>query len=192
MLFFLLGIASSIIPQGLPAEINTSLAQAANKLAKARALVKKLSAVETLGATSIICTDKTGTLTKNQMTVEQIIVGRDTYQVTGSGYEANGVIQQSGVNLTDKQLEALQLFFVAGVSASNAQVEAPDDQHPIWYAIGDPTEASLVTLARKAKIDTDELQKNSPELKEFSFDSGRKRMSSIRNWGEDNKPYVFV
>ena len=189
---FAIGIASSIIPQGLPAEINTSLAQAANKLAKARALVKKLSAVETLGATSIICTDKTGTLTKNQMTVEQIIVGRDTYQVTGSGYEANGVIQQSGVNLTDKQLEALQLFFVAGVSASNAQVEAPDDQHPIWYAIGDPTEASLVTLARKAKIDTDELQKNSPELKEFSFDSGRKRMSSIRNWGADNKSYVFV
>ena len=77
-LLFAIGIASSIIPQGLPAEINTTLAQAAKKLASARALVKKLSAVESLGATSIICTDKTGTLTKNQMTVQQFLIGTQT------------------------------------------------------------------------------------------------------------------
>lgn len=189
---FAIGIASSIIPQGLPAEINTSLAQAANKLARARALVKKLSAVETLGATSIICTDKTGTLTKNQMTVEQIIVGSDTYQVTGTGYEANGSIQQNAKDITKQQLENIELFFVAGVAASNAQVEPPDDKHANWYAIGDPTEAALVTLANKAKIDVTELQKKSPELREFSFDSGRKRMSSVRTWGAKNELHVFA
>ncbi len=189
---FAIGIASSIIPQGLPAEINTSLAQAANKLARARALVKRLSAVETLGATSIICTDKTGTLTKNQMSVSQIIVDSSTYQVTGSGYETNGAIQQSSKDLTNKQLKDLELFFVAGVFASNARVEPPDDKHNSWYAIGDPTEASLITLARKAKIDTNKLLESSPELREFSFDSGRKRMSSIRKWGSNNEHFVFT
>ena len=189
---FAIGIASSIIPQGLPAEINTSLSQAANKLARARALVKKLSAVETLGATSIICTDKTGTLTKNQMTVEQIIVGNETFTVSGTGYETNGVIKKNGKNIDDAELEKLKLFVVAGASASNAEVEAPDEQHANWYAIGDPTEASLITLAHKAKIDTTKLNQDSPELKEFSFDSGRKRMSSIRKWGEKGELHVFA
>jgi len=92
-LLFAIGIASSIIPQGLPAEINTTLAQAAKKLAKARTLVKKLSAVETLGATSVICTDKTGTLTKNQMTVERLLIGHSKYAITGTGYEPVGLVK---------------------------------------------------------------------------------------------------
>lgn len=189
---FAIGIASSIIPQGLPAEINTSLSQAANKLARARALVKKLSAVESLGATSIICTDKTGTLTKNQMTVEQVIIGQDTYFVTGTGYEANGKIKKNNKDLNTLELEKLQLFFVAGIASSNAQVQAPDNEHANWYAIGDPTEAALITLARKANLNPDEFTKTSPELKEFSFDSGRKRMSSIRKWGTNNQLFVFA
>lgn len=188
---FAIGIASSIIPQGLPAEINTSLSQAANKLARVRVLVKKLSAVETLGATSIICTDKTGTLTKNQMTVEQLLIGQETYTVTGAGYEANGVIIKAGKNLNDTELKKLSLFFVSASLASNAQVKPPDKEHANWYSIGDPTEAALITLARKAKIEPNELDKTSPELKEFSFDSGRKCMSSIRRWGEKNEQHVF-
>ena len=189
---FAIGIASSIIPQGLPAEINTSLAQAANKLAKAKALVKKLSAVESLGATSIICTDKTGTLTKNQMTVEQIIVNDQKYTVTGTGYEANGAVQLDNQKLNEKQLKNLELLFVAGVFASNAKVEPPDKDHNTWFAIGDPTEAALITLARKAQIDPDELNKKHPELREFTFDSGRKRMSSVRNWNSNNKTEAYL
>ncbi len=189
---FAIGIASSIIPQGLPAEINTSLAQAANKLAKAKALVKKLSAVESLGATSIICTDKTGTLTKNQMTVEQIIIGEQKYTVTGTGYEANGAVQLDNQKLNEKQLKNLELLFVAGVFASNAKVEPPDKDHNTWFAIGDPTEAALITLARKAQIDPDELNKKHPELREFTFDSGRKRMSSVRNWNSNNKTEAYL
>lgn len=195
---FAIGIASSIIPQGLPAEINTSLAQAANKLAKARALVKKLSAVETLGATSIICTDKTGTLTKNQMTVQKIAIGDQIYSVDGIGYEANGQIIAERTDgkkshaLSQTELETLKLFFVTGVFASNARVDGPDEEHSDWYAIGDPTEASLLTLASKAGINTQTLESDYPELKEFSFDSARKRMSSIRLWGNDNDTYIFV
>ncbi len=190
---FAIGIASSIIPQGLPAEINTTLAQAANKLANARALVKKLSAVESLGATSIICTDKTGTLTKNQMTVEQFYIGDTTYYVSGAGYEANGQIQdEQHKPLENNLLKDLKLFLLTGIFASNAKVNPPDKEHQEWYAIGDPTEAALVTLANKGGLNSKELDITHPELKEFSFDSARKRMSSIREWGDKNETYVFA
>lgn len=190
---FAIGIASSIIPQGLPAEINTSLAQAANKLARARALIKKLSAVETLGATSIICTDKTGTLTKNEMTVERFMVGASQYLVEGSGYEAKGqVLTANRHPLSSKELSQLQLFFATGVFASNAKVNPPDNEHPVWYTVGDPTEGALITLARKAGLDPVQLDESYPELKEFAFDSARKRMSSLRAFGDGKKIYVFA
>lgn len=190
---FAIGIASSIIPQGLPAEINTTLAQAAKKLASARALVKKLSAVESLGATSIICTDKTGTLTKNQMTVEQFQIGSQSYTVSGVGYEANGkILNKDSAPLSENELKELEIFFVAGAFASNAHVDAPDSEHADWYAIGDPTEAALITLARKAGFDPLTLEEKYPELKEFAFDSARKRMSSLRAWGDGKSTYVFV
>ncbi len=191
-LLFAIGIASSIIPQGLPAEINTALAQAASKLAKAKALVKKLSAVETLGATTIICTDKTGTLTKNQMTVQQLVIGRDSYAVNGTGYEANGTIMQHGKKLSRDRLKDLSLFFTSGVFASNAEVKPPDHEHASWHVLGDPTEGALITLAQKAGIDTEAIGIMSPELKEFAFDSARKRMSSIREYGPHKQLYVFV
>jgi len=190
---FAIGIASSIIPQGLPAEINTSLAQAAAKLARARALVKKLSSVETLGATNIIATDKTGTLTKNQMTVERLHIGKTSYRVSGSGYEPKGqILGPDGKALTHAQLKELELFFTTGAMASNAHVNAPDNEHSVWYCLGDPTEGAAVTLASKAGIDPAKLEANYPELKEFSFDSARKRMSSIRHYGSSKKLYVFV
>ncbi len=191
-LLFAIGIASSIIPQGLPAEINTALAQAANKLAKARALVKKLSSVETLGATTIICTDKTGTLTKNEMTVEQILIGRNIYNVSGTGYEANGKIQQSAKSVNGEELKELDLFLATGIFASNAEINPPDGEHVTWYCLGDPTEGALITLARKGNIEPNELNSSSPELREFAFDSARKRMSSIRRYGPNNQLYVFV
>ncbi len=192
-LLFAIGIASSIIPQGLPAEINTALAQAANKLAKARALVKKLSAVESLGATSIICTDKTGTLTKNQMTVEELLIGYTPYKVSGTGYETNGhILNQHGTKLSDKECKDLELFFATGAMASNASVDPPDDQHATWYVIGDPTEGALITLARKAGIDVEAINEKNEEIREFAFDSARKLMSSVRIYGPKKQLYVFV
>ncbi|MCA9332755.1 cation-transporting P-type ATPase [Candidatus Saccharibacteria bacterium] len=185
-------IAMSLVPQGLPAAFATILAQAAKKMVNDKALVKKLSSVETLGATSIICTDKTGTLTKNQMTVEQLIIGKNMYSVTGSGYEAKGNIQHDNKNLSAKKLGDLSMFFVTGVFASNAKISAPDDEHATWYCIGDPTEGALITLANKAGINIDEIEEKYKEEKQFSFDSGRKLMSSIRPWGDKKQNYVFV
>lgn len=193
-ILFAVAFAVSIIPQGLPAEINTSLAQAANKLAKIKALVKKLSAVETLGATSVILTDKTGTLTKNQMTVTQFLIGKTAYKVTGTGYEPKGTIENShGKTLGENELKELELFLIASSFASNAQISPPDDEHTDWYCLGDPTEGATVTLAVKAGINVAELDKNYPELRELQFDSARKRMSSIRQWGQSGKQlYLFT
>ncbi|HSX24182.1 MAG TPA: cation-transporting P-type ATPase [Candidatus Saccharimonadales bacterium] len=190
---YAIAIASSIIPQGLPAEINTALARAASKLAKARALVKKLSSVETLGATTVICTDKTGTLTKNQMTVERFLIAHAAFVVNGTGYEPVGTIKnQAGKLLGAKELDDLSLFFACGAMASNAHINPPDKEHAVWYTIGDPTEGALLSLAQKAKLDTSVLDEKYPELKEFAFDSARKRMSSIRRYGAHNQFYVFV
>jgi Ca2+-transporting ATPase len=188
-----IGIAASLVPQGLPAEINTALAQAANKLAKARALIKRLSAVEGLGATSVICTDKTGTLTKNQMTVEQFLIGTTTYGVTGRGYEPKGaIVDDKDDPLTKTDLEKLELFLVTGALASNARLSPPDDQHPTWYCLGDPTEGAVVNLAMKAGFEPDGFAHKYPELTEFSFDSGRKRMSSVRHYRDGEGLYVFT
>lgn len=192
-LLFAIGIAASIIPQGLPAEISTALAQAAGKLSGAGALIKKLSAVETLGATTIICTDKTGTLTQNQMTVEKLLVGRNHYTVTGGGYAPEGsVLNESKDPLDETELADLELFFSAGLFASNATVSPPDGEHPVYYAIGDPTEAALITLAQKGGLKTDALLTLSPELREFGFDSARKRMSSVRKYGRGARKELFV
>ncbi|HET6924543.1 MAG TPA: cation-transporting P-type ATPase, partial [Candidatus Saccharimonadales bacterium] len=191
-LLFGIGIAAAMIPNGLAAEVNITLAQTANRMAKARALVKKLSAVETLGATNIILTDKTGTLTKNEMTVTRLLIGKTEYGVTGTGYEANGtVIDSKGKPLGKAKLKELQLFFETAAMASNARVHAPDTQHAVWYVVGDPTEGALITLAQKAGINPDGLDEQHAEIKEFQFDSARKLMSSVRRMA-DGRILVFA
>ncbi|HSX08040.1 MAG TPA: cation-transporting P-type ATPase [Candidatus Saccharimonadales bacterium] len=190
-LLFAIGIGAAMIPNGLVAEVNITLAQTAGRMARARALVKKLSAVETLGATNLICTDKTGTLTKNEMTVERMLIGKTLYHVSGTGYETNGDVQdKDSKQLGKEQLKALLPFFETGAMASNAKVNPPDHEHRVWYCVGDPTEGALITLARKAGVEPSKLDKKYHEIKEFQFDSARKRMSSVRK--KDGELWVFM
>lgn len=190
---FAIGIACSIVPNGLPAAISTSLAGAAGKLARARALVKKLSAVEGLGATEVIATDKTGTLTKNQMTVEQLLVGKTTYSISGKGYEPVGEINDADKKpINEKEAASLELFLQTAVMASNAHVNAPDDDHAAWYCVGDPTEGALVTLGIKGGWEQSQLDHLYPEVKEYAFDSARKRMTSLRKYGPDKHLHAFT
>lgn len=178
---FGIGIGAAMIPNGLVAEVSITLAQAASRLAKAGALVKKLSAVETLGATNFILTDKTGTLTKNEMTVEQLLIGRKHYAASGTGYEANGhITTEHGKDLPTSDLDNLELFFMAAALASNAKVDPPDEEHANWYVVGDPTEGALITMARKSGFDLEKWEHDIPEIKEFQFDSARKLLSSVR------------
>jgi len=190
-LLFAISIAAAMVPNGLVAEVNITLAQAASRMARAKVLVKKLSAVATIGTTGIIVTDKTGALTKNETTVTHALIGRTDYAVSGTGYEMNGAIcDAKDKPITGKSLKELHLFFEAGVLANNAEVNPPDDEHATWHVVGDPTEGALITLARKAGLEPAKLNWSFPERKEYAFDSARKRMTSIRE--VDGQLYAFV
>lgn len=184
---FAIGIASAMIPQGLPAEVNVALSQAAGKLAKAKALVKRLTAVETLGATQIICTDKTGTLTKNEMTVTSLFTASEVYKIEGTGFLPQGrVIDSVGDVLSIEKANALSLVADCCVQANNASINPPDGKHASWYSIGDPTEGALITLAQKIAHKEKTVY---TRIKEFPFDSDRKRMSVVSQDGQ--KKYIF-
>ncbi|MDJ0377968.1 cation-transporting P-type ATPase [Cryobacterium sp. PH31-L1] len=180
-LLFAVGFASAVIPQGLPAEVNTALAQAAGALAQRQALVKRLSAVETLGATEVICTDKTGTLTQNEMTVTELVVAGRDFVVHGIGYAPEGGIEAVGGGTVSGAASVdtarLTAFLRTGFLASNARLLGPDESHAGWHILGDPTEGALVTAAAKAGVDLDRVDH---EVREFPFDSARKLMTSIR------------
>jgi Ca2+-transporting ATPase len=185
-LLFAVGFASALIPQGLPAEVNTSLAQAASKLAKANALVKRLSAVEALGATQVICTDKTGTLTRNEMSVVGAVIGGVTYELIGGGYAPDGGVLRAGQPLGDDERDQVRAFFQVGSLASTARILPPDDHSPGWYCLGDPTEGALVVAATKAGVGADVPH----QVRELPFDSARKRMTSLRADGGRAIAYV--
>jgi Ca2+-transporting ATPase len=175
-MLFAVGFAAALIPQGLPAEVNTALASAAGALAKQNALVKRLSSVETLGATYVICTDKTGTLTRNEMTVTELVVGTASYRVTGTGYDPTGRIEPATAD-TDHRLRD---FLTVGVLASNARLVPPAGDIPHWHVVGDPTEGALLVVASKAGLDRAAMLAGAVEIGELPFDSTRKLMTSMR------------
>jgi len=190
-LLFGISIAAAMIPNGLVAGLHIILTQTAARLARTRALIKKLSAIETLGATDVIITDDIGTLTKNELTATRVLIGREQYTVSGAGYELNGAVcDAKGKPIGGQKLKNLHLFFETGALASNAEVNPPDDEHTGWYAVGDPTEGALITLARKAGLEPTQLKQAFPERKEYAFDSARKRMTSVRE--VDGQLYAFV
>ena len=186
-LIYALGIAVGVVPQALPMQITVALSNGVARLAGQNAVVKKLNSVETLGSTNVICTDKTGTLTRNEMTVRYIWFDGREYEVSGVGYEPEGAIMAAGGGkLTDGEMEKLELLVDAATMASNAEIHAPDDNHPGWYPVGDPTEAALITVSTKLGTRSPQEDEENPELQEFSFDSVRKRMSSVRRF-EDRR-----
>ena len=185
-LIYAIGVAVSIVPQALPMQITVALYQGVNTLAKKNAVVKKLSSVETLGSTNVIATDKTGTLTKNEMTVRKVWFDGKEYNISGIGYEPKGsILDDKGKELSQEQIDYIETMFDAATMASNAEIHPPDNDHHNWYPVGDPTEAALITLSTKLGTRSPKEDEENPELHEFSFDSVRKRMSSVRQFGEE-------
>jgi Ca2+-transporting ATPase len=126
------------------------------------------------------------------MTVTSLLIGKSEYKVRGTGYEANGgFVDSKSKVLNAKALQEISLVFETAAMASNARVNPPDEDHAVWYVVGDPTEGALITLARKAGFDPNELDEKNPEIKEFQFDSARKLMSSVRKM-PDGKLVVFA
>lgn len=172
-LLFAIGVAAACVPQGLPAQVSVALSLGVRRMARRKAIVKKLSAVESLGATTVICSDKTGTLTKNEMTITHGWTGGRLLEITGTGYYRKGFIQENGKKLNKGQLLKLKPFFEDGFLASSGRVNE-------GQAIGDPTEAAFTPLILKAGLDPRQLDRRFPLVKEIPFDSERKRMTMIR------------
>jgi len=185
-LVYALGVAMAMVPQALPAQVTVALSTGSNRLADRNAVVKNLPSVETLGSTTVICTDKTGTLTKNEMTVQSVWFNGKIYKVTGIGYVPEGkVLDEEGNPLSEKRIGEIEVIMDAATMSSNAEIHEPDEEHNAWYPIGDPTEAALVALSTKLGTRSPQEDQENPELQEFSFNSELMRMSSVRQFGKD-------
>ena len=184
----------AFIPEGLLPTVTLSLAMAVQRMAKEHALVKKLSSVETLGATSVICSDKTGTLTQNAMTVNHLWTLSGNYEVTGLGYAPEGHIEQDGHPVSLKENDLLNRLVRFSHLASNAQVVAPSADNPNYTVLGDPTEACLNVLAEKAGLDLNDNHTWAPRIKEIPFDSDRKRMTTVHSLekGLDGSHHISI
>lgn len=181
---FALGMVVAFIPEGLLPAVTLSLALAVQKMAKQNALVKKLSAVETLGCTNVICSDKTGTLTQNEMTVNHVWNLQAEMTVSGEGYAPHGEIRDGDTVVTTQNSSALRLLLSGAALCSNAKLIPPDEGKERYTVLGDPTEACLGVAARKGGIDMEILNQNYPRVMELPFDSRRKRMTTIHQLRE--------
>jgi Ca2+-transporting ATPase len=179
-----IALAVSAVPEGLPAVVTVSLALGARELAKRKALIRRLSSAETLGATDIICSDKTGTLTKGEMTVRKIYVDDKMIDVTGAGYESKGDFLVNGDSVKPKENSDLTLLLKASTLCSNATYDGTK-------VLGDTTEGALIVAAAKAGMTKADLEKDYPRLQEVPFTSERKRMTTVHR-SPEGKIFAYV
>jgi Ca2+-transporting ATPase len=177
MLLFAVAVAVSAIPEGLPAVITVTLALGVRRMADRHAIIRRLPAVETLGSTTVICSDKTGTITENQMTVRKIWAGGQEFEVTGEGYRPEGEIRSDRGDKLEQKPEALDRLLETGVLANNADVREDDDGS--WQAEGNPSEAALLVAARKAAMEPDVMREECERVAEIPFSSDRKYMAIL-------------
>jgi Ca2+-transporting ATPase len=176
MLVFGIALAVAVVPEALPAVVTISLAIGVQRMVKRHALMRRLAAVETLGSTSVICSDKTGTLTKDEMTVRKIFVQGEGIDVTGVGYEPHGQFLRDDQVLSPTP--ALTRLLQAAALASDAHV-VPAETENRWHVQGDPTEGALVSAAAKAGLQKAELDARFPRVDEIPFTSESKRMTTL-------------
>ncbi len=182
----------AIVPEGLPIILVTTLSIGMRNMARHKAIIRRMKAVETLGSTTVICTDKTGTLTKNQMTVREFMTPGITYGVSGEGFEPSGTLTLDGEELSDEMMSDLQSnlgFRLAATCLSlchNSQIAEIDGQ---WSAIGDPTDSACAVLGYKINGSVLKFAQRHPRKHEFFFDSIRKRMSVIHEY--EGSTWVF-
>jgi P-type Ca2+ transporter type 2C len=176
MLMFSVAVAVSAIPEGLPAVITVTLAIGVRRMAQQNAIIRRMSAVETLGSTTVICSDKTGTITENQMTVRQLWAGGQAYEVSGDGYQPEGELRVAGGGTLGEPPSALKRLLQIGVLSNNAELNEEAGQ---WHVEGNPSEAALLVVAIKAGMDTVPMRKNGQRLVEIPFSSDAKYMATL-------------
>ncbi len=180
-------LAVAAIPEGLPAAVTITLAIGVSRMARRRAIIRKLPAVETLGSTTVICSDKTGTLTQNQMTVQEIHAGGRLYHVTGSGYEAEGNIHFEQAPVVIGENVALIETLGAGLLCNDSRLVRNDEGRTIVQ--GDPTEAALIVAAQKAGLSEEEMSRRLPRIESIPFESEYQYMATLH--GADAEPKII-
>ncbi len=186
MVMFAVALAVAAVPEALAAIVTGALAIGMHQMAQRNALVRKMPAVETLGCTTVICSDKTGTLTKGEMTVRKIFAGGRAIEVTGGGYDPKGEFKGSEINI--KNSKSLQMLLQSGLLCSDAILEEKEGK---WFVKGDPTEGALVVAAVKAGYHETEMRLENPRIEEIPFSSERKRMTTIHQM-TDGKRMAFM
>lgn len=189
---FAIGMIIGNVPEGLLPTVSLSLAMAVQRMAKRNALIKRLSSVETLGSTTVICTDKTGTLTTSEFSVTKVWINGKLIDVSGTKYEPIGDFYQKGISLSRVEMRenGLYAMFDACVLCNNAGLLPPKRHGEIWKIIGDPTEAAMLVMAAKGGVDIDARRKALPRIGQLPFEAVRKRMTSINLF--ENKPLAYV
>jgi Ca2+-transporting ATPase len=179
-------LAIAAVPEGLSAVVTVCLALGMQRMVQRQALIRKLPAVETLGSCTTICSDKTGTLTQNQMTVTRGWAGGNEFAVTGEGYTPDGQFSQKGAPLTPASDAGTSLLLYGMMLCNDAKLEQVPDESgkTVWKMIGDPTEGAMVVAAAKAGLTLAETQKAFPRVAEIPFDSDRKMMTTIHDANE--------
>jgi Ca2+-transporting ATPase len=180
-------LAVAAIPEGLPAVVTIALALGVQRMVKRNCIIRKLPSVETLGSTSVICSDKTGTLTKNEMTVQSVFHAGEFYDISGIGYNPTGEFTHGKKKIDPMINPGLQKLIYGCVLCNGAQL-VKDGQ--VFRIVGDPTEGALLTMAGKAGSDKKSLENQFPFVEEIPFDSDRKQMSIIRKDGDRYIAYV--
>jgi Ca2+-transporting ATPase len=181
MLLFGSALAVAVVPEALPAVVTISLTLAAQRMVKRHVLIRRLSATEALGSVSVICADKTGTLTRNEMTVRRMFAAGRLFSVSGAGYEPQGEFLLDGAPV-EPPAALVEVLRCAALASDAHVVRSEDDAH--WHVRGDPTEAALVVAAAKAGLRKPELEAELPRVAEIPFTSERKRMTTLHETPE--------
>lgn len=184
-----IAFAVSAIPEGLPAVVTVTLAIGVSRMARRHAIVRKLPAVETLGGATVICSDKTGTLTENQMTVQAIYAGGINYTITGVGYDPQGEIFREQTPVDRDDSPALAACLQAGLLCNDSRLEIKAGQ---WQVIGDPTEGALITVANKAGYERSWLEVEKPRLDVIPFESEFQYMATLHGNREGKAEIIYV
>jgi len=186
MLMFSVAVAVSAIPEGLPAVISVTLALGVRRMARRNAIIRRMPAVETLGSTTVICSDKTGTITQNQMTVRRLWAGGEIFEVTGEGYEPEGKLKAESGGTGKELPEPLKRLLRIGLLCNNADLREEEGQ---WTVDGNPSEGALLVVAAKAGMDKDALREKDKRLAEIPFSSTTKYMATLHP-AEDGTGYL--
>ncbi len=188
-----ISLAIAAVPEGLPAVVTIVLALGMQRMVRRHALLRRLPAVETLGTATAICSDKTGTLTQNEMTVTQVWVDGKLYHTTGRGYTPEGELRLGKETIDPSSISALWYLLQGALLCNDAHLERIETEHgegkETWRMVGDPTEGALVVLAGKAGLWRENLETEQPRIAEVPFDSARKRMTTIHATSIGDAPY---